>query len=435
MTRFPSKGGATVEDDHPSLETVAKWLAGELAHEQVVRELAPHFLGNCPACRAIREEIDRLLVESGHWDEVVAVVETREAPELLHLLGEGPHAERMRRAEEMEELHTWGVCQFLLKKVREQVFSDPAQAVETAHLAVRLARHLGNSYHPDWVLELRARAFAHLGNARRVLGELKGAEDAFLLADECLARSGADDPRTEAEVLSLKASLRLDQRRLEEAEDLIDQLVDLHREANDQARLARALLKKAKILKESGDLPGALEAIQQSLLEINPDQEPQLFAHAHYNLVHLLTLAARYDEAERLLPEVKELYRECGETVDWLRLRWTEASLAQGLGRFVEAEQGYRAVQHDFLNLGKALDAALVSLDLAILLWEQGRTDELKQLAAEVVVVFESREVQREAMAALLLFQQACVEERVTGELLRQIAAQIRRERKGIREV
>lgn len=58
-----------------------------------------------------------------------------------------------------------------------------------------------------------------------------------------------------------------------------------------------------------------------------------------------------------------------------------------------------------------------------------GRTEELKQLAAEIVVVFESREVQREAMVALLLFQQACVEDRITGELPRQIAAQIWRER------
>ena len=55
-----------MQDDHPSLETLARWLAGELAHEQVVRELAPHFLRSCPACREMREEIDRLLAESGH---------------------------------------------------------------------------------------------------------------------------------------------------------------------------------------------------------------------------------------------------------------------------------------------------------------------------------------------------------------------------------
>jgi len=161
-----------VRDDHPTLETLARWLAGELEHDQVRLELAPHFLASCPDCRAMREEIDRLLAESGHWDEAVAVVETRDAPERLRLLGEGPHAERMRRADEVEELHTWGVCRLLLDKVREQVFSDPSTAVETAHLAVRLAEHLGAAYHPDWILELRALALARLANARRVLGEL-----------------------------------------------------------------------------------------------------------------------------------------------------------------------------------------------------------------------------------------------------------------------
>jgi tetratricopeptide (TPR) repeat protein len=419
-----------MQNDHPSLETLAKWLAGELEHEQVVRELAPHFLGSCPVCREMRQEIDRLLAESGHWDEAVAVVETREAPELLGLLGDGPHPERMRRAEEVEELHTWGVCQLLLKKVREQVFSDPAQAMETAHLAVRLAGHLGSAYHPDWVLELRARAFAHLGNARRVLGELKAADDAFLLADELLDASAAGNLESEAEVLSLKASLRLDQRRLVEAAVLVDKLIDLHREANDRTKLASALLQKAKIRKENNDLSGALEAVQQSLLQVNPQESPRLFAHARYNLVHLLTLATQYDEAERLLPEVRELYQEYGEAVDRLRLRWTESAIAQGHGRLTDAEEGYRAVQRDFLTLGKGLDAALVSLDLATLLWEQGRTAELKQLADEVHLVFESQEVRREAMAALLLFQQACKDDRITGEMLRQIAAQLRREQR-----
>jgi tetratricopeptide (TPR) repeat protein len=402
-----------------------------LAHEQVVRELAPHFLGNCPACRAIREEIDRLLVESGHWDETVAVLETREAPELLHLLGEGPHAERMRQAEEVEELHTWGICQLLLKKVHEQVFSDPAQAVETAHLAVRLAGHLGNSYHPDWVLELRARAFAHLGNARRVLGELKAADDAFLLADECLQASGADNFRIEAEVLSLKASLRLDQRRLEEAQDLVAKALELYRKGNDPVGSAKTQLQKSKILNQRGEIAESIAVLQAVSSEIDPAQEPVLFARARQNLLFSLSLAGRYEEASQLLAELKELPRRLAEPLDGLRLRWTEANIAQGLGRLAEAEAGYRVVQSEFLNLGNGLDAALVSLDLATLLWEQGRTEELKQLAAEVVVVFESREIQREAMAALLLFQQACIEERVTGDLLRQIAAQIRRERRG----
>ena len=420
-----------MQDDHPSLETLARWLAGELPHEQVVRELAPHFLESCPVCREMREEIDRLLVESGHWDEAVAVVETREAPELLLLLGEGPHAERMRRAEEVEELHTWGVCQLLLKKVREQVFSDPARAVETAHLAVRLAGHLGNTYHPDWILELRARAFAYLGNARRVLGELKAADDAFLLAEECLQASGTDNPRTDAEVLSLKASLRLDQRRLEEAQDLVDRALDLSRKAGDRVSVAKGLLKKSKILNQRGDIAESIAILQGASSEIDPAQEPVLYARARQNLLFSLTLAGRYEDASRLLDELRAQPRILAEPLDDLRLRWTEANIAQGLGQLAKAEQVYRAVQGEFLDLGNGLDTALVSLDLATLLWEQGRTEELKQLATEVLVVFESREVHREAIAALLLFQQACTEDRVTAEMLRQIAAQLRRERTG----
>jgi tetratricopeptide (TPR) repeat protein len=420
-----------MQEDHPSLETVAKWLAGELPHEQVVRDLAPHFLGSCPVCREIREEIDRLLAESGHWDEAVAVVETREAPELLHLLGEGPHAERMRRAEEREELHTWGVCQLLLTEVREQVFSDPARAVETAHLAVRLAGHLGNSYHPDWVLELRARAFAHLGNARRVLGELKAADDAFLLADECLAGSGADNPRIAAEVLSLKASLRLDQRHLEEAQDLVERALDLSRKAKNPIGVAKGLLQKSKILNQRGEVAESIAVLQAVSSEIDPVQEPVLFARARQNLLFSLSLAGRYEEALELLLELKGLPQGLADPLDRLRLRWTEANIAQGLGRFSEAEEGYREVRREFLALGNGLDVALTSLDLATLLLEQGRTGELKQLAAEIVVVFESREIQREAMAALLLFQQACVEDRITSELIRQIATHLRRERRG----
>jgi hypothetical protein len=67
-------------------------------------------------------------------------------------------------------------------------------------------------------------------------------------------------------------------------------------------------------------------------------------------------------------------------------------------------------------------DAALVSLDLAIVYAHQHRLDELKQLALEIVPVFESRDVHREAIAALVMFQQACQEERLTAELARHLS-------------
>jgi hypothetical protein len=47
---------------------------------------------------------------------------------------------------------------------------------------------------------------------------------------------------------------------------------------------------------------------------------------------------------------------------------------------------------------------------------KQGSVRELKTLAEEMYAVFESQDIHREALAALLLFQQAAREERLTVE-------------------
>ena len=73
------------------------------------------------------------------------------------------------------------------------------------------------------------------------------------------------------------------------------------------------------------------------------------------------------------------------------------------------------------------INAALVALDLAVLLSEQGRTQELKTLAIELLAAFEAREIHRESLAVLLLFQRACEEERLTAELARQFGSLLRR--------
>lgn len=422
-----------MEDAHLSLETLARWLAGELEHEEVLREVAPHLVATCPVCCRLGEEIRRLQCESGHWSEVVAVLETREAPALAALLEGRPHEEQMRLASEDESLHTWGLCQYFLRASREAAFQDPSQAVDWARLAVRLSDHLGEPYHPDWIRALRARAYAQLGNAYRVLGELKSADHAFLCADECLESSGAGDLSLRAEVLGLKASLRLDQRRFEEALRLLDESLALCREAQDVRGAAKALLKKARLLYVQEKLDQAISSLRQSEPEIEHAGDAVLSARSRQNLLTYLTQAGRHEEAAELLPEVQSLFQDAAEPVDHLKLRWAAASIAQGLGRPAEAESLYREVRTAFLALDKGYDAALVSLDLAALLAEQGRTAELKPLAAEILAAFSARGVDREAMASLLLFHQACAEASATLEMIHRLAAELRRSRREVR--
>jgi tetratricopeptide (TPR) repeat protein len=418
-----------VPDSHPSLETLARWLAGRMEHDEVLAEIAPHLFARCAECRGKRDEIERLLQEVGHWDEEIAVVESRQAPELFAWLGEHPFEEQLQLVDEREDFQSWGLCNLLLKRSFEAVFESPERATDLAELAVRVTHHLGDVYDPNWVLDLRARAYAHLGNAQRVIGELRSAESAFRNAEIHLRESTSGNSLVAAEVLDLKSSLRRDQRRLGEAVALADRALRLYRENGEHRGIAKMILFKVTALRELGDLEQAIELLQ-SEREIDPAAEPRLYAYARFNLLGCLTQAERHEEAERLLPEVRARFHESAKPLDLVRLRWAEASIAVGLGRLDEAEAGYRDVQREFLDRRMGYDAALVSLDLAVLYAQRGATQELKRLAAEIMPAFESREVHREAMAALIMFQNACEEERLTVKLARHLAAFLQRERK-----
>ena len=420
-----------MEDRHLSLETMAKWLTGRLEHDEVLREVVPHHLEQCPACRDTYRELQRIKEEVGHWDEEVALLESREAPELAVRLENNPDGgdDRGGGVEGDDTLHTWGLCQLLLQRSLSAVREDPGRSFELANDAVRLTAHLGEAYDPQWVLGLRARALAVRANARRVLAELRSADADFRESRACLGRSAMEGSRIEAEILDLESSLRRDQRRFEEARKKADRALALYKENGDIHGVGKMFLQKAKILEESNDLEGAIELLRNSLEWIDPGSEPQLYASARYNLLCCLGDAGRFEEAESLMPEVRGLLQATAHPLDLVRLRWEEGSLAFALGRVEEAEAVFREVQQQFLDLQMDINAALVALDLAVLLSEQGRTRELKALAMELLSAFEAREVHRESLAVLILFHRACEEERLTSDLARQLGSLLRKGR------
>jgi tetratricopeptide (TPR) repeat protein len=413
-------------ENHLSLETMAKLLAGDLSHEELVTEVVPHLLERCPDCRGAYEEIRRLQDEIGHWDERVAVFEGPESHELFAVLEELPFDDQLALVLADESFQTWGLCQLLLKQSLSAGFQNVSKAVNFAELAVRISKHLEDTYDPHWVLDLRARAHAHLGNARRILGELRSAEMSFREAEHLLDKSMTGNEIVRAEVLHLKASLKSAQRRFPEAVVLIDQALAIYREQGDSHDAGFSLLKKAKILEDGEDLQGAIHLLGELLEELDAEQEPQLSAYARQNLVLCLTEAGRYDEAELLLPAVREQLTVQGQALNLVRLRWTEGRIASGLGRTAEAETDFREVQQEFLARTMGYDAALASLDLATLYAREHRTSELKRLAVEMAPIFESRDVRRESLAALVMFRNACEEERMTAELATQLALELR---------
>ncbi len=92
------------------------------------------------------------------------------------------------------------------------------------------------------------------------------------------------------------------------------------------------------------------------------------------------------------------------------------------------AEERFLVARAGFLEQRNAYDAAMVSLeDLAVTYLRQGRTAEVRQLAEEMVAVFQEPNLPEDALRALRLCAAAAQREELTAAMARGCAAQIRR--------
>jgi tetratricopeptide (TPR) repeat protein len=338
-----------------------------------------------------------------------------------------PETDRRALLQNGVRFHSLQLCHLLEERSREAWFSDPARAVELAELAVEVAERLDEAYYGVLLSEdTRASAWAHLGNACRIAADLRRAEEALRSAEEHYRHSG-EDAYTEALILTFKASLRSTQGRFDEAAGLLDGAITVYRQAHDRHEEGRALIKKGMALGYAGRYGNAIRTIRSGLSRIDLLKEPRLLVTARHNLILFLSESGHPEEAQGSLAETRRLYVELGERMNLTRLRWLEGKIARELGQLEEAEAALKEARGTFLEHGIGVDAALVSLDLAVVYALRGETAAIKQLAAEIVPIFEAGKVHPDALAAILLFRQAAEAERVNRALLDQVAARLQR--------
>jgi transcriptional regulator with XRE-family HTH domain len=278
------------------------------------------------------------------------------------------------------------------------------EALRLARLAVRLA---GKAPGPEaWRLRLLGHCEPFVANALRVGGHLDTAGETFARADDLWQRGEGGDPAGLLDVtrrLDLKASLLRQHGQFAEALGLLDQALA----GSPPEAAARLLIKKATTHTRAGDYELALEVLGQAEPRVDSEGAPRL------PFLHLFTLALnachleRYEEAERSLPLVEALAADLQTELDGLRTRWLRGRTWAGLGRREEAVTALSQVRQAFLQRKIAYDFALVSIELATLYLEQGRTRLVREIAEEMLWIFKGQKVHQEALAALALFRRA----------------------------
>lgn len=433
-----------MKHEHLDAETLERLLALDRTEDQN-RSLL-HQIAICRSCRKVGGWLLDLH-RSGALPSRFAFVDAAlarsraEAPALWARLQR--HSQKKRLAlvrAEPSRFASWGLGELLSRESAKIAPEDAGRAVELADLAVFVADAVEDYQpaEPYWVYQLRALAWGFLGNARRVAGDLEGAEQAFLESDtwwEAGVETIGDALGYEPVLLDLKASLRTTQRRFEEALRMLDQAGDIYLHGDPEHRdphlAGRSLVKKAYALIEMGETEKAVTALRQAEPLVDANRSPRLHLCLRHNLVDNLTKAGGFSEAVPLLPEVQALSEAHGSQLDRIRLRWVEARVAAGTGDGEGARRILGEVLRGFLERGIVYDAALASLELATLWIEEGRTVEVRTLAAEMVAVFRAQKVAREALAALLTFEAAAARETATVSLVREISARLERARRG----
>ncbi|HEY2295360.1 MAG TPA: tetratricopeptide repeat protein [Thermoanaerobaculia bacterium] len=359
--------------------------------------------------------------------EAVLERERDDAPGLFVELFEQPAEDRDLLLRDSLRFQTWGVFELLVERSLEASLQDPAFGEHLGMLALRLSDHLDRErYGAERIADLRARGWAFVGNARRLRFDFQRAEEAFGQAYQQL-KKGTQDGLERAIFLDLKASLRRAQRRFDEALRLLQRAVDLFLAHGERHRAGRSLVKTSTVHHHAGNPERAISALNRSIPLIDPEREPRLLLCARHNLIFYLAEIDHFQEAQRLYRDARPLYRSFNEPWIQNRRRWVRGKIARGLGQLQQAEAQFLAARDGFIAEGIPYDTALVSLELALLYAEQGRMEDLKRLAAEMVPIFASRHIHREALAALTFFQQAVEAETAGAELVAKVAAYLRR--------
>lgn len=384
-------------------------------------------------------------VESEAWDRIFAKLEQRltliasertAAPRLLDELLQRPAAERGAAVHAGRRFQSLALCDLLLDESCDAGSHVSSEAIALAELGIVVADHLDTRYYGSAVVhDMKSRAWAYLGNARRLASDFAGAEQALRFA-ESLAEDGSADPLEEARLLDLKALLLGDQGWFEEAAEMLDTVVEIYEDVKDLHRKGRTLISKGVYLGCSGRPQQAVELIPQGLALLDGELEPRLALAGRQELAWFLNECGRCEHAQSQLDSCRYALHSLGAGGDArteLRMEWLETRIAHRSGRWQEAEHRLGGLLQRFVAAGLGYEAALVLLDLVTLHLELGRRGEIRRLADELLPAVLALDIHRQAAAALVAFQQAAAGDRVTPALVRDIAAYLRRARKNPR--
>ncbi len=225
--------------------------------------------------------------------------------------------------------------------------------------------------------------------------------------------------------MDLTASLHTDQRRFNEALQLLDGVYAIYHNAGDWHSAGRALISKGVSTGYAFNVEDAVHLISQGLGLIDAGRDPKLAMVGIHNLIWCMVENGQAVQANQLFAHSRALFSSYIERLDALKATWLEGRIAAALGDASRAEQRFVEARTSFEEAELPYEVALVSLDMAALWLRAGRTADTRQVIDETISIFQARKIRREAIGMLIMLREALQKDEATEALLRTVASEL----------
>lgn len=442
-------------EEHPTSNDLALFLRGTSPSRSVARNarILRHLLAGCPVCRQnlsemgwegsrIQKLVDPPSAEPmsrreangynydaafARVDRAVSALLAKEKP--ASCATEDLLTELMSCPEKASQENRFAVPQAvraLIDRSHAVRYQNPEEMQHLAELAKITAERCSSS-DPDSTLrlaDLRARAWGQFGNALRVNGHPREAEEAFTKA-QAYRQQGTGDPALRAWLLEKITPLYIFKGLFDTAIEASEEAGQIYRELGEAHLLASTMVQKAIACVYKGETENAIPVLNQAISLMDYETDPHILLAACHNLLRAYIDLDQPEQACCLYSEIRPLYQEFSDSMILLRAAWQEGQLLRDLGQLQAAETILLRARQGFLEKSLAFEVAAVSLDLASIYVRLGEVEEVKKTVTIALPLFRALEVGREALGSLLQLQQVADQEQQALELIRALNARI----------
>ncbi|MFP3941121.1 MAG: tetratricopeptide repeat protein [Thermoanaerobaculia bacterium] len=395
---------------------------------RAIRLRDPEPLGEPPPER-LEDRLRRMSARVRHH-QIRIEAERRIAPWLRERLRVLTRPQQREAVKGKGAFKLFGLAELLAEEARSEAHRDVNRALEVAELAMVVADAVDPAaYAPGQVADATVAAWAALGNALRVRADLAGAERALGVARNQLAL-GAGDPMTRADLLSLIASLRLDQARFPEAREALDEATILFQQVGDRPGEGKSLIQLAEVAAETGEPERAVGLLEAAEALLDPAANRHLYLTAKHSRAARLVDARRAWEAMALFRSFQRAFLDAMPPSKTRRLPWLLGWIHEGMDQPEQAAELFERVRRSFQAEEEHFDFVVATLDLVRVRLKQGMTGEVQGLVEELLPVISTCELPKEAMKALMYFQRAALTERLTDSAVREVSSFLQRARR-----